>query len=166
MRSRLPSALAGCVKRDRRYARFDLSRCTADAASLLALAARVQDASPLDSELLKEIEAVLPHAGGIFLPQWEEVVETAAGASKEASEVVSEARQKVADAHRRLLLALAEFYLADGQPDRALPHLEEADRRWRDRQEIGLKLVDTYERAGMHGSAERLRERLGGHRAS
>jgi DNA-binding SARP family transcriptional activator len=162
MSGELSGPLAGRIKAEGEYVSLDLSGCDYDVRKLIELAeqARVTD-DLLAAPVLGEVEKALGVAGEEWLPGWEEIERRATDSRSGAGSVITHVRDRIAAAHLTLLEALADACLTGQQPERAIPHLEEAVGRRPERVGLARKLADAYERSGQTRRAAQLREEYG-----
>ncbi|MGH7877236.1 MAG: AfsR/SARP family transcriptional regulator [Candidatus Dormibacteraceae bacterium] len=106
--------------------RFDLERVHLDADALVKLGRRVAEAGrPGVAALVEEIEAALASDGfGEFLPEADQVLERVAGSRGGSDELLRAVRERVHQARTDVVSALADHFVAAGQPLKAVRWLE------------------------------------------
>ncbi len=75
--------------------------------------------------------------------------------------MITDVRTQVESAVGRLLVLLAESYIARRQPGAAIPHLEQAHRLVPEQESVARKLIATYEQEGLLRNAANLRNAIG-----
>ncbi|HUZ88324.1 MAG TPA: hypothetical protein VMU49_00665 [Candidatus Acidoferrales bacterium] len=106
--------------------RFDLERVHLDADALAKLGRRVAEAGRAGAAALaEEIEASLTSDGfGEFLPEADQVLERVAGSRGSSGELLRAVRERVHQARTDVVAALADYFVAAGQPLKAVRWLE------------------------------------------
>ena len=154
--------LAGRAKTEGEYVSLDLSGCDYDVNKLFDLAEQARaSADLLTAPWLGDVEKALGELGEEWLPGWEEIERRVTEGRSGAERLVSDVRARIDSVRMSLLEAFADSCLAGGQPDRAIPYLEQAVRRRQDRAGLVRRLADAYERSGQARRAGQLREEHG-----
>jgi hypothetical protein len=158
----LPAPLRDCVRVEEDHLSLDLSGCTLDVRAVLELAGQIRRDGELRSEELRvQAHDALTQASREFLPGWDEIERKGTEGRGVAGNVVAEVRRQVAAAHVTILVAVADWYLAQRQPQRAIAYLEDGLRLRSERPEIADRLATAYEQVGQPGRASRLRDEYG-----
>ena len=158
----LPAPLRDCVRVEEDHLSLDLSDCAFDVRAVLDLADQIRRDGGLRTEaMLEQAHDALSRASEEFLPRWDEIERKGTLGRGVAGGVVADVRRLVATAHVTILVAIADWYLAQRRPQRAVAYLEDGLRLRSDRPEIADRLATAYEQVGQPGRAAGLREEYG-----
>ena len=158
----LPVQLRECLRVEEDHLSLDLTGCAFDVHAVLDLADEVRREGGLRTDaLLDQANEALTRASTEFLPGWDEIERKGTEGRGVAAGVVADVRHQVATAHVTILVAVADWYVAHRQPQRAVAYLEDGLRLRTDSPDIAHRLAKAYEQVGQPGRASRLREEFG-----
>jgi len=151
------------VQADRMHVRLCLNGADFDVFRLRDLSQSLShDSELLDQQVVERAEGLLGElATGDFLPGFEEVENTVTEGRGAASEMVRDARIRVAGWRAALACAVADHRLARRQPELALRVLEPALAEAPKREDVGRRLIAAYLQTGQAARAEQLRREIG-----
>ncbi len=151
------------VQADRMHVRLCLNGADFDVFRLRDLSHSLShDAELIDQQVAERAEALLGELGtGDFLPGFEELENTVTEGRGAASELVRDARIRVAGWCAALACAVADHRLARRQPELALRVLEPALADAPKREDVGRRLIAAYLQTGQAARAEQLRREIG-----
>jgi DNA-binding SARP family transcriptional activator len=158
MQSSLAPAISRCMLLEGERVRFDLSRCTVDAAELRDSATEVTSSnSALDQDQLERLERLVDSIGdGVFLPEWEAIEAKVTSGQSGAGNVIEAVRADVDRWRAAALLAVAGARIARNRPSEAIPYLERVNRSHPDNERAAKALIAAYLETGQTERANRL----------
>jgi hypothetical protein len=158
----LAPPVAALVRANRTHVWLELDSADFDVADLRTLANRIrQRGLMIDADLAAEIQETLgPAEAQQFLAGFEELENKVNQGRGTAGDVVSQARESIANQRAELILALAEYQDAMGHPEAAIPHLQAALDALPARQDLARLLVVAYLKTGQTARASEVRRQF------
>lgn len=137
---------------------LDLQGVDFDATALLEASRLIRDREYLiDAELADEIRHQLEASKGEFLAGFSELEHQVTEGRGTASQIVEEARARVAGARADLAVALGQHDIAAGRPARAIPYLTDVLAACPQRQDLARVLAAALLQTGQPAAATQVR---------
>lgn len=146
------------IRADRSQVWIDLDHLDLDVTRLLARAQALPARSALiDGKQAEALQALIANTRGEFFAGFSDLEQDVTEGRGTAGQLVDQVRHQIAGARAEIALALAEYFAALDQSDRAIPYLVEARRDCPDRQDVAKALVVAYLRTGQTVAATQVR---------